>query len=348
MTPSTLTPCVSVLIVCHNDGKWLPRCLESLRSQTMFERIEIIIADNASQDGSDQLARELTSTWSNSLFISTGGDHGFCVGVNRAAAAARGEYLHIINPDTWLEPDCIEQLYQSVKTAKVGAAGPFILNYDDDSPQSQCPVGFDIFGDFVLPRKNEDWRKPFCAVGFFFIRRELFFQIGQLDEVHFMYGEEMDLSWRIWIVGESMIGVPEAKIHHRGAVGVNPDGGVTMAENRTSGRKRFLANRNRLLIISKNAQHILLLMLPPCAALILLEALVTLVMTRSWSLIRETQLAAMSDCWRLRAHIFKQRCRIKAIRQRGDFWLLRFFRFGFGRSNEVKDILRRGFPKITR
>ncbi len=78
-----------------------------------------------------------------------------------------------------------------------------------------------------------------------------------------MYGEEMDLSWRIWIVGESIIGVPEAKIHHRGAVGVNPDGGVIITGNRTSGRKRFLANRNRLLIISKNSQHILLLMFAP-------------------------------------------------------------------------------------
>jgi N-acetylglucosaminyl-diphospho-decaprenol L-rhamnosyltransferase len=348
MIESECHPSVSVLVVCHNDGKWLPRCLESLRAQTIFDRMELIIADNASEDGSDQMARDLISGWPNSVFISTGGDHGFCVGVNQAAAVARGKYLHIINPDTWLEPDCLENLFRAVEAANAGAGGPFILNYEDDSPQSACPVGFDVFGDYVLPRKNVDWRNPFCAVGFFFIRRELFNHIGKLDEAHFMYGEEMDLSWRIWIAGERIIGVPEARIHHRGAVGVNPQGGATITENRTSVRKRYLANRNRLLTIAKNAQHILILMLLPCASLILLEAVVTLAITRNWSLTRSTSLAALADFWRLRKHVSKQRRRLKEIRRRSDFWLLRFFRVGFGRSGEVADILRRGFPKFNR
>jgi hypothetical protein len=145
-----------------------------------------------------------------------------------------------------------------------------------------------------------------------------------------------------------MVGVPEAKIHHRGAVGVNPDGGVIIAENRTSVRKRFLANRNRLLIISKNAQHILLFMLLPCAALILLEGLFVLLMTRNAAIAKKISLDVFADFWRMRGHVFQERKRIRSFRRRGDFWMLRFFRLGFGRSHEIKAILKRGFPKFNR
>src|SRR6266851_4474437 len=105
MTESDQSPIVSVIIVCHNDGKWLPRCLQSLQAQTVFARIEVIIADNDSSDGSDKLAQSLIAGWLNARFLPTGGDNGFGVACNRAAQAARGKYLHLLNPDLWLEPD---------------------------------------------------------------------------------------------------------------------------------------------------------------------------------------------------------------------------------------------------
>src|SRR5438270_8911352 len=128
MIPLHPDPWVSILIVCHNDGRWLPRCLESVRGQTIFNRTEIIIADNASGDQSDKLAKELIAGWSNAKFLSTGGDRGFCVGLNCAARAARGRYLYALNPDTWLEQDCVEQLYATAEQDQAGAAGPTILN----------------------------------------------------------------------------------------------------------------------------------------------------------------------------------------------------------------------------
>src|SRR5205814_3913881 len=159
---------------CHNDGKWLPRCLESVRAQTIFDHLEVIIADNASQDGSDRVAQDLTRAWSNAKFLSTGGDCGFCVGTNRAADQAEGKYLFVLNPDTWLERDCVEQLYKAAEAAAVGAAGATVLNYDDNSLQSECPAGFDFCGNLVLPRKGRIATTPFSAGGFFFIRRDLF------------------------------------------------------------------------------------------------------------------------------------------------------------------------------
>ena len=119
-------PWVSVLIVCHNDGKWLPRCLESIQAQTLYDRLQVVIADNASQDGSDRFGSPVISGWTNARVLSTGGDKGFCAGTNCAAGAAAGKYLFVLNPDTWLERDCVEQLYLAVEQARpVQAAPPY-------------------------------------------------------------------------------------------------------------------------------------------------------------------------------------------------------------------------------
>src|SRR5262245_60733399 len=104
------SPAISIVILNYNGAKWLDRCLESIRQQTIFERIEVIVADNASSDGSDQLAQKLLEGWPNGRFIANGGNLGYCAGNNRGAAAATGKYLFFLNNDTWLEADCLEKL----------------------------------------------------------------------------------------------------------------------------------------------------------------------------------------------------------------------------------------------
>ena len=93
MSELTPNPLISVIIVCHNDGKWLPRCLESLHAQTIFNRIEVIIVDNASADGTDTLAQNLIAGWPAARLLPTGGDNGFAVACNRGAQVALGRYL---------------------------------------------------------------------------------------------------------------------------------------------------------------------------------------------------------------------------------------------------------------
>jgi GT2 family glycosyltransferase len=339
-------PLVSLIIVCHNDGKWLPRCLQSIRTQTIFDRCEIIIADNASEDGSDKLANDLIAGWPNARFFPTGGDNGFDVACNRAANQASGKYLYLLNPDTWLEKDCLEQLYLCLETRPAAAAGGTILEYEDDTIQARGGEGFDLFGNPVCPKINQTPNELFCISGFFFIRRDTFLRLGMLDEKLFMYGEEADLSWRIWISGESVAAAPKARIHHRGAAVVNPAGGATQVENRTSIQKRFLANRNRLMTIGKNCQNLLLPMFLACAGLLLLEGLIVLVKTRSWSIANASCFKALAACWQMRAHIREQRQQIAKFRRRNDLWMSRFIRLRFGRWGEVQKILRLGFPKF--
>lgn len=338
---------VSVILLCYNSRAWLPRCLESLRAQTIFPQIETIILDNASPDGSESLARELTRNWAHARVIQTGENLGFSAN-NRGAEVATGPFLYLLNPDTWLEPDCLEQFVAAVDRERAEAAGGTILEYEDNTVQARGSHGFDIFGNPVSPGGGRSPQVLFCIAGFFFIRRDAFLRLGMLDEKFFMYGEEMDLSWRIWISGGRIIYVPSARCHHRGAVAVNPAGGTKAVENRTSAQKRFLANRNFLLVIAKNCQHLLLSLLVPCAGLIVAEGVVTLLATRRWSAFKAGCLDAFLGFWRLHPHILQERRRIRALRRRGDLWMLRFLRFGFGRQEEVAKILRGGFPKFNR
>lgn len=340
-------PWISVIIVCHNDGRWLPRCLDSLRSQTIFEHIEVIIADNASEDGTDVLAQSLIAGWPNAKLFPTGGDNGFAVACNRGAQVARGRYLYLLNPDVWLEPDCLEQLYLGVEKAGASGGSALIFEYEDCTVQHKGSDAFDLFCYPLAPRGGRDPERLFCINGFTFLRREFFLQIGLLDEKMFMYAEEIDLSWRIWLAGGSLVPVMTAHIHHRGAALVNPAGGTRVVENRTSLQKRYLANRNCLLAIAKNSQHVLLLMLFSYGCLVLAEALAMLVMTRSWNTAKRTSLDALADFWSMRTHVRQQRARIFKIRQHGDFWMLRFFRLGFGRWGEIQKMLKLGFPKIN-
>jgi GT2 family glycosyltransferase len=346
MNETGATPRVSVILVCYNSSQWLPKCLESLRAQSIFDQTELIVVDNASVDGSEGLARRLTEGWTGVKIVQTGCNLGFSAN-NRGAGIARGKYLYLLNPDTWVEPDCLEHLYQAVEKAGVDGAGSMVLEYEDQTLQAKGSHGFDLFGNPVSPRSNRDPNPLFCIAGFYFINREQFLRLGMLDEKFFMYGEEMDLSWRIWLCGGRIVYVPAAKCHHRGAVAVNPAGGAKAVENRTSTQKRYLANRNFLLVLAKNSQHVLLLMLLPCAALILAEGFATLLMTRSWWVFQGTCLKPFLGFWRLRTHIREQRRRIKRLRRHSDLWMLRFFRFGFGRREELVKILKSGFPKFN-
>ncbi len=338
---------VSVVLICHNDGKWLPRCIESLRQQTIPLQMELIIVDNASSDGTDTTAKSLIAGWSRARFISTGGDNGFAVACNRGAEAASGKFVYLLSPDTWLEPDCLEQFVLAVELQGANAAGCTILEYEDNTIQAQGSHGFDIFGFPVSPRQGRVPEPLFCIAGFAFIERTTFLAIGKLDETLFMYGEELDLAWRVWSCGYKMVAAPQARVHHRGAVLVNPAGGTRAVENRTSTQKRFLANRNSLVILAKNGRHLLGLLLVPCSFLILSEFLATLVISRSWSVARMTSLDAFKSAWNLKSHIRAERKVLRGIRKHGDLWMLRFFRFGFGRWGEIEKMLRMGFPRIS-
>src|SRR5690349_11684849 len=88
LTEQTRAPLLTVIVLNYNGARWLERCLGSLRNQTIYESVEIIIADNASPDQSCDLAARLTAGWPNTKVIQLGANFGYCEGNNRAAAEA--------------------------------------------------------------------------------------------------------------------------------------------------------------------------------------------------------------------------------------------------------------------
>lgn len=330
---TTSPPLVSVIIVNYNCKKWLDRFFSSLRAQSIFDRSEFILVDNTSTDGSAEICQNEMASWSNGVFLPTGGNYGFGGGCNRGAAVARGKYLFFLNPDLWLEPNCLEELVARAEAAG-GVPSPIVLDYDSDEVQVQGSAGFDIFGCMILPPRGVNPPHPFTVAAFYFVLRDLFLKIGEFDEEFFLFNEEMDLSWRIWVSGEAINLVTSARVHHQGA---------STVQNRTNDNKRFYANRNQLLTILKNARGLLLLLLLNQLALMTAEALVGAVLARRLSFVRWALFKPLGDCWRLRKHIAAERRRIRSFRRYGDLWILRrFFKFDFGRKKDIQRLLKAG------
>lgn len=342
------SPLISVIVLNYNGARWLKKCLGSLRTQSMFDRLEILVADNCSPDQSDRLAAEIMSGWNNGRVIQNGSNLGFCEGNNRAAVQATGKYLFFLNNDTWMESDCLEKLLQAVEAMGAQAGQPLIVDYEDASVVNPSGAGFDIFGLLSGGEPGTDAHEVFVVGGCsYLIERELFHALGGFDPVFFMYVDEFDLSWRLWISGARAIIAPCARLHHRGAADVNPEGGGRIVAVRTSDTKRYYANRNGLLLILKNAEGVLLLLLPFQLLLLGMEACVGLLLVRRWSFIRRAYLDAVADCWKLRRHVLAERKRIAGFRRHSDWKLLRFLRGPLNRWQEFRNFRRHGLPTVV-
>ncbi len=344
---SELRPKISVVILNYNGLEWLPRCFDSLKQQTIFREIEVIVVDNASTDGSDRYTEERLQRIPQGRLIKNQTNLFFCEGNNVGAASATGEFLLFLNFDLWLEPECLEKLYREVIATGADCATPVVLNYEDNSFQGCGSPGLDFFG---LPTQMnvpdltvEIFAAPGCS---FLIKREIFNKVGGFPQEFLMYAEEIDLSWRVWIAGGKIVTVPTARIHHRGAVAVNPKGKTKIVESRTSETKRYLANRNGILLLMKNAQHILLLMLAPHLLMLILEAIVGLLIIRRWRYIRKSYFGAIGEAFRMRKQVYEWRRHTKQFRQRGDFWMLRFLCLKPARWAEVARVFKVGLPKV--
>jgi len=345
--PGTAQPKISVVVLNYNGQEWLLRCFESLEQQTIFPEIEIILTDNHSSDGSDQWAAAWLARTGKGRVVQNGANLYYCGANNNGAAVATGEFLLFLNNDTWLEADCLESLYEETVKAGADCAAPTVFDYDDNIFQVGGDTGLDLFGLPTLGSPVRCTQETFTAPGCsLFVKRELFHKIGGFPPELLIYGDETDLSWRVWIAGGEVVAVPNARLHHRGAAVVNPGGKTRTIESRTSETKRFLTNRNGILFLLKNSQHILLLLLIPHLLLLLGEAAASLVLIRRWSYVRKSYLAAIVEAFRMREHVCQWRRRIRGFRQRGDFWMLRFLWLKPSRWWELKRWLKFGLPKV--
>jgi GT2 family glycosyltransferase len=229
---------LSIVIICWNDLKVIADCLRSIVERTHSTNFEIIVSDNGSTDGSIEFIRK---NFPAIQVIENGGNLGFARGNNVGIRASTGDYVLILNPDTYVHDGTLDSWIEFAdRHPESGAFGCRVLNPDGSYQQSARPFPTvcgelvaalylrslayvsDFFAsDMYVGWKGEtertvDWQSGCCVM----FRGALLKQLGGFDEQFFYHYEEIDLCRRVWNAGYSIVFTPAATITHLGGQSV--------------------------------------------------------------------------------------------------------------------------------
>lgn len=212
-------PLVSIIIANWNGQAHLARCLPSLLAQT-YPALEIIVVDNGSTDES---VAWLRTHYPQVQCVVNAANLGFAMANNQGARVAHGDYLVLLNNDTWVEPDWLAALVAAlearpqvgmVASLMVFAAQPTIVN-STGVCIDQLGVVWDRLGGAPVASVAPEVVEIFgpCA-GAALYRRTLWDEVGGFDEDFFAYLEDVDLAWRARWRGWGAVFAPKAKVYH--------------------------------------------------------------------------------------------------------------------------------------
>jgi hypothetical protein len=223
---------LSVLIINWNTKEDLRNCLRSLCTQKFRHSVEIVVADNASSDGSREM---VVAEFPEVHLVVHSTNLGFGAGNNRAFSATHARYVLFLNSDTLVTECALDRLVNFADAhPDVGIIGPKLLNRDG-SLQYSCRsfpnLATGLFRNTPLGRlfpKNRfnreylltDWdhttprEVDWVSGAAMLVRREAFQQLGGFDEGYFMYCEDVDLCYRAHQVGWKVVYFPDSVIYH--------------------------------------------------------------------------------------------------------------------------------------
>ncbi|MFU8843511.1 MAG: glycosyltransferase, partial [Bacteroidales bacterium] len=224
---------LSIIIVNYNVKYFLEQCLHSVKNAISAIDAEVFIVDNNSVDGSVEMLHEKFSEF---RIIVNQQNVGFSKANNQAIALSKGEYILLLNPDTVVEHDTFEKVIRfmdghpdagGLGVKMVDGKGIFLPESKRGLPTPWVAF-YKIFGLSRLFPKSEKFGRyhlgyldkekthevDILSGAFMLIRKSLLDQIGYLDEAFFMYGEDIDLSYRITKAGYKNFYYPEARIIH--------------------------------------------------------------------------------------------------------------------------------------
>ncbi len=224
---------LSVIIVNYNVEHFLEQCLISVKSAMKNVDGEVFVVDNNSIDGSVKMVRE---KFPEVKLIANKENVGFSRANNQAIKKAKGEYILLLNPDTVVEDDTFTKVVRfmdehpdagALGVKMVDGSGNFLPESKRGLPTPEAAF-YKMFGiSKLFPRskrfakyhlgyldENETHEVEVLAGAFMLIRKEVLDKIGLLDESFFMYGEDIDLSYRIIKAGYKNYYFPETRIIH--------------------------------------------------------------------------------------------------------------------------------------
>ena len=266
-----MPPDISVVVVNWNRREHLRACLTSLAAQR-GANFETIVVDNGSSDGSAEMARSEFGV----RVIANAANEGFCAANNQAFAAARGQFIALLNNDAEAAPDFLANLRRAFDVApEIGMAAAKVLAWEDPRRIDRI----DKAGHLIYPDgqnrgrgtgeidagqydRAEECLWPDGCAGMY--RKAMLEAIGGFDEDFFMFADDAELGLRGRIAGWRSLYMPGAVVRHRR--GASIDAGST--------ERIFLIERNRVLLAAKLFPWSLLVVNPYYFALRLASGLV--------------------------------------------------------------------------
>ena len=209
---------VSIVVLNYNAGKLLLNCIESIKKSS-YQNIEILVVDNISSDNSQI---ECKKKFPDIKLIQNDENLGYCGGNNEGIKKAEGEFIIILNPDTIVETNWIDELLNAQKEFGDGLYQPKILSLNEENTIQSTGNMLHIFGfgfardkgNKVIERKEEIEKVGYASGTCLFTTRKVLDKIGLLDEFLFLYHDDLDLGWRGAQIGINSFYVPKSKIYH--------------------------------------------------------------------------------------------------------------------------------------
>jgi GT2 family glycosyltransferase len=254
---------VSIIIVNWKTKDFVRNCIPSIQRETVGINYEIVVVDNASYDGCDEM---LGKDYPSARYVQSSLNLGFAGANNLGFREAKGAALLFLNPDTVIHDHAITRLLTRLHSLPdAGAVGARLLN-TDLSFQTSCIKAYPtIFNQMLvseaLQQRFPMWRLWGMAAGFrsscepaevevvsgacIMIKRSVFERIGGFSEQYFMYSEDVDLCLMCGQSGLRNYYVPDAIIVHHGGGGSSQAGGSAFSNVMFSESRYhyFLKNR---------------------------------------------------------------------------------------------------------
>ena len=225
---------LSIIIVSYNSISFLKDCLDSLITNPTKNSFEILVVDNASDDGSVEMVKK---KYPYVRLFKNDNNIGFAAANNLAIKSSQSEYILLINSDCQVYRDSLDDLVSFIsENENIGIVGPRIIN-SDGSMQFSCrrfPSIFDAGMHTILTniapnnpfsrryklvdiKRDEPFEVDWVSGSCMLIRRKALADTGYMDENYFMYVEDTDLCYQMWKKGWKVFYYPNAEIlHHIG------------------------------------------------------------------------------------------------------------------------------------
>lgn len=216
------SPSIAVVVVNWNSGQYLRKCLQSIKEQTLSPA-RVLVVDNASTDGSmDDLEQDFHAC----EFVRLESNTGFASANNLAVDRAEDcDWIAFLNPDAFARTDWLEKLMQAVNSfPDVKMFGSHMLGYNNSLIDGTGDI-YHVSGvawrrDYGMQsskvnRESGEIFSPCAAAAL--ISREVFLKVGGFDEHFYCYNEDVDLSFRLRLVGHRCIYVSDAVVEHVGS-----------------------------------------------------------------------------------------------------------------------------------